>query len=158
MTNSLKLETFGVLGDKNSDIYKEAVDMINTAGPQTIPNKPISGGMSARDARENGEALGRMLAEDLGKSLGAEITEIRGKTHGDFGDHARITQNIKRAMQDSPNWDKLTDAQKEALEMEAHKNGRILAGDPNFADHWVDKVGYNHLVIERLTSKPDAGK
>lgn len=52
----------------------------------------------------------------------------RGTRYGKFDQHTRITQNLKRAMQDSPNWQKLRDDQKEALEMVMHKVGRILNG------------------------------
>ena len=72
----------------------------------------------------------------------------RGSRYGKFSEHARITQNIKRAMEDSPNWTLLTPAQKEALEMVAHKIGRILNGDPNYSDSWVDIAGYSKLVAD----------
>ena len=74
----------------------------------------------------------------------------RGTRYGTFTGHAKITQNIKRAMQDSPNWEKLDDDQREALEMTAHKIGRILNGDPNYADSWHDIIGYTRLVEARL--------
>jgi hypothetical protein len=74
----------------------------------------------------------------------------RGTRYGDYAEHARITQNIKRAMQDSPNWDALADDQREALEMVAHKAGRILNGDPDYHDSWHDIIGYTKLVADRL--------
>lgn len=74
----------------------------------------------------------------------------RGKRYGDFPTHARITQDIKKAMQQAPNWDVLVDDQKEALEMVAHKIGRILNGDPNYLDSWHDIIGYVRLVEARL--------
>jgi hypothetical protein len=70
----------------------------------------------------------------------------RGSRYGAFTDHARITQNLKRAMADSPNWSKLSDDKREALEMVAHKIGRILNGDPDYADSWTDLAGYSRLV------------
>lgn len=72
--------------------------------------------------------------------------EDRGKRYGDFAEHARITQSIKRAMRNSPNWEDLSDDKKEALEMAAHKIGRILNGDPEYADSWHDIIGYTRLV------------
>jgi len=48
------------------------------------------------------------------------------------------------------NWNVLTYAQAEALEMIQHKIGRILAGDPNVLDHWADIVGYAQLVANIL--------
>lgn len=77
----------------------------------------------------------------------------RGSRYGTFTGHARITQNIKAAMADSPNWAALDPDQKEALEMVAHKIGRILNGDPNFHDSWHDIVGYAKLVADRLEGK-----
>ena len=76
----------------------------------------------------------------------------RGNRYGAFSGHAKITQNLKRAMQDSPNWASLTDQQREALEMVAHKIGRILNGDPNYHDSWHDIVGYTKLVADELAT------
>ena len=76
----------------------------------------------------------------------------RGNRYGAFPGHAKITQNLKRAMQDSPNWDHLTDQQREALEMVAHKIGRILNGDPNYHDSWHDIIGYTKLVADELAA------
>jgi hypothetical protein len=74
----------------------------------------------------------------------------RGNRYGEYKDHARITWNIKRAMEDSPNWPSLEDYQKEALCMVAHKIARILNGDPNYADNWHDIQGFCKLVEDRL--------
>ena len=77
----------------------------------------------------------------------------RGNRYGEFHEHARITQNIKRAMVDSPNWASLSDDKKEALEMVAHKIGRILNGDPKYIDSWHDIIGYTRLVEQILSSE-----
>lgn len=74
----------------------------------------------------------------------------RGSRYGSFAEHARITQALKEAMADSPNWARLDADQKEALEMVQHKIGRILNGDPNYHDSWHDIVGYAKLVADRL--------
>jgi hypothetical protein len=86
----------------------------------------------------------------------AATLEQRGARYGSFDGHARITQNLKRAMADSPNWVDLADDQRETLEMIAHKIGRILNGDPNYDDSWVDIAGYAKLVADRLQAR-DAG-
>lgn len=78
----------------------------------------------------------------------------RGSRYGAFDEHARITQAIKAAMADSPNWATLAADQREALEMIAHKAGRILNGDPNYHDSWHDIVGYAKLVADRLERRP----
>ena len=74
----------------------------------------------------------------------------RTSNYGDFKEIARITQNIKRAMFDSPNWADLPDDMRETLEMIAHKIGRILNGDPNYADSWHDIIGYTRLIEKDL--------
>ena len=77
----------------------------------------------------------------------------RESTYGNFADHAKITQNIKEAMWNSPNWQKMSADKKEALEMVAHKIGRILNGDPEYHDSWHDVIGYTKLVADTLIEK-----
>lgn len=87
-----------------------------------------------------------------------EITatlQERGNRYGPFDGHAMITQALKEVMNNSidgidTNWNTLTPDQKEALEMIAHKIGRILNGDPNYDDSWIDIAGYAKLVADRL--------
>lgn len=77
------------------------------------------------------------------------LTE-RGSRYGKFADHARVTQQLKRLMFDFNPTLALAEDQREALEMIAHKIGRIVNGDPNYADSWVDIAGYAKLVADRL--------
>lgn len=79
----------------------------------------------------------------------------RGSTHGEFNVSARTVQTLKRAMRNSPNWEKLADSQKESLEMIQHKIGRILHGNPNHADSWHDIAGYATLIDNSLPSKDE---
>ena len=85
------------------------------------------------------------------------ILEERGKRYGAFAGHALITQSLKAMMADYkvqgevyPRWNMLAVDQREALEMIAHKIGRILNGDPDYADSWDDIAGYAKLVGDRL--------
>lgn len=78
-----------------------------------------------------------------------EILEQRNATHGDYTDHARITQEAKRAFYGNI-VSTLDDCQKEAVDMIIHKLGRIGAGNPNFKDHWDDIAGYATLVSDRI--------
>ena len=78
------------------------------------------------------------------------ILAERGSRYGDFATHALITQNLKDVMKKTPNWGILSPSQKEALEMTAHKIGRILNGDPDYDDSWVDIGGYTKLVADDL--------
>ena len=84
-----------------------------------------------------------------------KVLEERGKSYGEFVDHAFITQSIKSAMKDSNNWHKLSCDMKESLEMIAHKMGRILNGDHRYIDSWTDIVGYAKLVETDLIKKEE---
>ena len=73
------------------------------------------------------------------------ITE-RQKTHGSFNENARISQSLKENFRSSPNWGKLTDIEREAMDMIALKFSRILSGKSMEKQHWEDVVGYAALV------------
>lgn len=90
-----------------------------------------------------------MICGACGPSI-EQTLALRGKRYGAYAEHARITQAIKAAMADSPNWQSLAPDQRETLEMIAHKAGRILNGDPDLHDSWHDIVGYTKLVADRL--------
>jgi hypothetical protein len=80
----------------------------------------------------------------------AAILDARKASHGDFSDDALASQRLKAAMRDTRNWNALSEIQREALEQIATKIGRILSGDANHRDGWVDIQGYARLVEERL--------
>jgi hypothetical protein len=84
-------------------------------------------------------------------SLTQTLTE-RGSRYGKFTGHAEATQTLKAIIKSKmgDKWDRLADDQKESLEMIAHKLGRIINGDPDYADSWVDIAGYAKLVADRL--------
>ncbi len=82
-------------------------------------------------------------------SIDALLAE-RGSTHGEFGEQSAVSQALKEIMRASPGWKRLTPAQRESLEMQAHKISRILAGDPHHPDHWADIQGYARLVEKWL--------
>lgn len=74
------------------------------------------------------------------------ILATRQKTHGNFLENAGLSQSLKDVIRSGRNWQKLTDMQKESLEMVALKISRILSGDQDFRDHWDDIVGYARLA------------
>lgn len=78
-----------------------------------------------------------------------QLLDGREKRYGSFENNARYSQTLKAAMKGEA-WDALALDQKEALEMVAHKIARVLNGDPNYADNWVDIAGYAQLVANRL--------
>lgn len=92
-----------------------------------------------------------MTTSNIEKTL-----EERGKRYGTFKSHAMITQDLKRivrrAIKTKYNY-LMTNSQIEALDMIMHKVGRILAGDPNYADTWHDIAGYATLIEKELTGE-----
>lgn len=101
----------------------------------------------------------------MSNTLEATLNE-RGAKYGAFASHAEITQALKRFYRGelvalpenirkilAAKWAELSADQQEALDMQAHKDGRIFNGDHNYADSWVDKAGYNKLVADRLTTE-----
>ena len=82
-----------------------------------------------------------------------DTLEERGNRYGKFSGHADITQDLKYVMRYTEGWDNLNVSQKEALEMIAHKIGRILNGNPNYADSWHDIAGYASLVDKQLNGQ-----
>jgi hypothetical protein len=83
------------------------------------------------------------------------VLDERGSRYGKFDAHAEITQTLKRqaAWYLSLRNKKLSFDQQEALDMIFHKIGRIINGDPDYADSWADIAGYAKLVADRLEGK-----
>ena len=77
----------------------------------------------------------------------------RGAKYGHYKDGAAIMQQLKDVYRSCPGWDRLTPDMKEAFDMTAHKQGRILNGVPTEVDHWHDIIGYNRLVELLLTGE-----
>ena len=106
----------------------------------------------AQQMAEHRADIDHAIAQERRANIHQILTE-RGNRYGPFAGHADITQDLKLRMRDSDKWWHLNDSQKEALEMIAHKIGRILNGDPNYDDSWRDIAGYAQLVVDQLEGK-----
>lgn len=84
------------------------------------------------------------------------LLATRGSSHGEFRENSTTAQVIKSTMRRSKNWEKLQPFQQEALDMIAHKIGRIFSGDPHFLDHWEDIAGYAKLAADRVREDSNA--
>lgn len=80
----------------------------------------------------------------------------RQSTHGDYKEHAEVTQKLKDIMRDTYGWENLNFSQKESLDMFAHKIGRVLSGNPDLIDAWRDIAGYSTLVANQLSNTDGA--
>ena len=83
------------------------------------------------------------------------ILDARANQYGPFLSHAMITQMLKNTTNTylTQHNKLLMPDQQEALDMIFHKIGRIVNGDPDYADSWVDIAGYAMLVADRLKGK-----
>ena len=77
------------------------------------------------------------------------ILNTRATTYGAFKDVAQVAQEMKNAIRMCNN-SELEDDQIEALDMIASKIARIVNGNPDHVDSWVDIAGYAQLVADRL--------
>lgn len=75
-----------------------------------------------------------------------KILEDRGSRYGDFAVQAQVSQAIRTALHDTPNWDTLPSYMREGLDMCVSKLSRILVGDPMYMDNVIDLIGYLTLV------------
>lgn len=77
--------------------------------------------------------------------------EIR---YGSFESHASRSQALKAALVvESPSWATMEAFQRESIEMISHKLARIMNGDPDYVDNWVDIAGYAQLVVDILNER-----
>jgi hypothetical protein len=79
----------------------------------------------------------------------------RGSRYGIFLDHALVTMRLKQVLRQELQMREKTlwADQEEALDMICHKIGRIVNGDPDYADSWHDIAGYAQLVADRLNGQ-----
>jgi hypothetical protein len=76
----------------------------------------------------------------------------RGEKYGKFAKHAEVSQDLKFTINiHLKRRGKLLKAdQQEALDMICHKIARIINGDENYDDNWVDVAGYATLIAKSL--------
>jgi hypothetical protein len=81
--------------------------------------------------------------------------DARAVDYGLFLEGAEVMQMLKRVVQNAlSNRDKvLAHDQAEAMDMIIHKIGRIINGNPDVVDHWLDIAGYAQLVADRLEGR-----
>jgi hypothetical protein len=134
--------------------------IVNPNDNATAPSSAASDFAPKPQTFVNGDKP-RIEVEEVAPGHIDAILSERGSRYGKFTGHATVTQQIKDCMQahaversdpriPRKTWDILAADQREALEMIAHKIGRILNGDPDYIDSWDDIAGYAKLVADRL--------
>ena len=107
----------------------------------------------AAEARAEAKAEAKVEAKVEAEQDGiTTVLEERGGRYGTFLGHAHVTIGLKQILHSkiAQRDLHLFPDQLEALDMICHKMGRIVNGDPNYADSWVDIAGYAKLVADRL--------
>lgn len=116
-------------------------------------------GIKPEDYIEHGLKAGVIQYDDERDFTGeAEETDIdetldaRAQDYGKFIQGAEIMQMLKRIVHNyiEARGTKLAFDQREAIDMIIHKLGRIINGNPDKVDTWVDIAGYAKLVADRL--------
>ena len=128
---------------------KDTVETVRqTAAEHTDKIKEMIEGWRA-EAEEDWRTEGEAAADvDV-------ILDERATNYGSFLGLSKVTQRLKAvAHQFAGQNNKTFDAdQAEALDMIFTKVGRILNGDANHIDSWIDIAGYATLVADRLQGK-----
>ena len=127
-----------------SNVYKLKASALEDLRDSVVPEM-----MPMPEPKTSWQKIVREVEEtsNVDKTLDA-----RAQMYGKFKDGAALMQAIKRTMAaHASKHDKtFADDQWEALEMIVHKMGRIVNGDPDVVDHWVDIAGYATLIADRL--------
>ena len=111
---------------------------VGTGFPETDPRK-VQVVQAPVDKRESTDQISQVLNE-------------RGARYGDFSHHAEVCQALKLEMMfhRRSKYGQLSADKKQALDVIADKIARILTGDPEYDDNWIDIQGYAKLAQERL--------
>lgn len=91
------------------------------------------------------EPAGTMLEQTLSQ---------RGSEYGDYTIMAHVAQSIKNQMRSGPSYARMSDDQRESLDVIATKIARIVCGNPNLPDSWLDIEGYAKLARDRIPQYP----
>ena len=81
------------------------------------------------------------------------ILNEREKTHGHYGLVASVSQALKDALRIGP-LDELPPVHRESLDLICTKVARVICGDHNERDHWIDIKGYAELVLQNIEVPP----
>lgn len=142
------------LGDKAPKRFiltREEVEYANNLGISLDKfGEELEKMRAAKDSQEL-ELTGIEMYEDT-----VDVTlDARALDYGKFIEGAEVMQMLKRVVQNAlSNRDKvLAHDQAESMDMIIHKIGRIVNGNPDVVDHWLDIAGYAKLVADRLEGR-----
>lgn len=139
----------GTTAEQMADLVRQATKGRKAENPN---------GMNAEDRAEfmrrvAEQPRARMQGPSAFKDIDATLAE-RGDKYGKFKDTAAVIYKLKSVLRNHASEQHKSFAfdQAEALDMICHKLGRIVNGDPDYADSWIDIAGYAKLVADRLAT------
>jgi transposase-like protein len=140
------------LGDKAPKRFILTRDQVEMANNLGIPLDKFAEEWEKQqeDSQEQEQTGIEMYEDEVDATLDARAVE-----YGKFIEGAEVMQMLKRVVQAAlNNRDKvLAHDQAEAMDMIIHKIGRIVNGNPDVVDHWLDIAGYAKLVADRLEGR-----
>jgi hypothetical protein len=140
------------LGDKTPKRFILTRDQVEMANNLGIPlDKFAEEWEKQQEDSQEQEQMGIEMYED---EVDATL-DARAVDYGKFIEGAEVIQMLKRVVLNAlNNRDKtLAHDQAEAMDMIIHKIGRIVNGNPDVVDHWLDIAGYAKLVADRLEGR-----
>ena len=93
-----------------------------------------------------------LIEKEVVKPISTILTE-RKSSHGKFADNARLTCELIKVVEKSPNIHTAPDEVRVATFMILHKLARAFSGDLLFDDHWKDIAGYATLVSNYISTQ-----
>lgn len=142
---------------KQTEMFPESID------PQAYLHSTsyVRGNLNLVNQLAQGQAIEKQVTYQKINSVRAagalsgsqaisEVLAERGNRYGSFVGHSALSQNLKAVMENHSNYNSMSSDKKEALEMIQHKIARIVNGDSNYKDSWVDLQGYAKLISDTL--------
>lgn len=85
-----------------------------------------------------------------------EIMEQRGEIYGSYTKICQIAESIETSLRSGESWPMLRPEQKQSLKMMAHKMARVVCGNTQYRDNWLDMSGYAELVVKEIDRRVEA--
>ena len=139
LNENINIETQKIIEDKTNKLNEENKDEVS---------KNISNELEKmQNARLNKSSNDKDEEE---QPYLKEVLNQRQKTHGEFSEVSKTYADFIKILEKTGFFNKCEDHHRLAIDVIFQKLARILNGDMNFYDHWVDICGYSELVKKEL--------
>jgi hypothetical protein len=137
-----------ITGTRSSD----AADTVNLVSTTTSTTLPIYNAVSTSLPIDWSKVTVTTSSPTItvAKDSTTTVLNQRAQNYGKFTGIGKLTQTFKEQLRAAPTWKNMQPDQRESLDMIVHKMARILNGNCDYADSWIDIAGYARLVADRL--------